>query len=174
MDRAAILSLLERVRWHNVARVGALIALAALVVAWPHLSARPPSLPPARPVPVLAGPGTPPGMTASPVPAVVVPAVTAPRPATTARRKTARRKTARRKPARGSATGRRTRRPTQRTISTATSARTPDSAGTPAWSPTRPAGPAVARTPTATPVPQRTSPPRGAEFVPGHRDFGGP
>ncbi|MCW3000370.1 MAG: hypothetical protein JWN65_3919, partial [Solirubrobacterales bacterium] len=57
MDRATVPGLLERVRWHNVARLGALLGLAALVLLWPHLSAPPPSLPPARPVPVRAAAG---------------------------------------------------------------------------------------------------------------------
>ncbi|MDP2710918.1 MAG: hypothetical protein Q8O56_06845, partial [Solirubrobacteraceae bacterium] len=44
--------LVARIRWGNVARAGALLALATLVLAWPHLRADEPALPPAEPVPV--------------------------------------------------------------------------------------------------------------------------
>ncbi len=50
-------SLLARVRWDNVARAAALGLLAALVLAWPHLRAREPALPPAEPVPVAGAAG---------------------------------------------------------------------------------------------------------------------
>lgn len=46
--------LLARVRWANVARAAALVAVVALVAAWPQLRAEAPALPDAeaRPVPV--------------------------------------------------------------------------------------------------------------------------
>jgi hypothetical protein len=45
-------SLLARVRWANVARALALVAVAALVVAWPRLRAKAPDVPTAQAVPV--------------------------------------------------------------------------------------------------------------------------
>jgi hypothetical protein len=42
----------HRIRWGNLARLGALVALALLVAAWPRLGGPPPRLPPAEPVPV--------------------------------------------------------------------------------------------------------------------------
>jgi len=45
----------HRIRWGNVARLCALVALAALVAAWPRLEGDPPRLPPAEPVPVAGG-----------------------------------------------------------------------------------------------------------------------
>jgi hypothetical protein len=45
----------HRIRWGNVARLCALVALAALVAAWPRLGGDPPRLPPAEPVPVAGG-----------------------------------------------------------------------------------------------------------------------
>lgn len=59
MDPAALLALARRVRWHNVARLAALVALAATVLLWPHLSAPPPALPPAGAIPVTRGPAGP-------------------------------------------------------------------------------------------------------------------
>jgi hypothetical protein len=47
----------RRIRWGNVARLGALVALAVLVAAWPRLGGDPPRLPPAEPVPVAGSPG---------------------------------------------------------------------------------------------------------------------
>ena len=54
----------RRIRWDNVARLAALVALALLVVAWPRLSGRPPRLSPATAVPVATAP-RPPHATAS-------------------------------------------------------------------------------------------------------------
>lgn len=72
-----------RVRWGNIARAAALLALAVLVLAWPHLRADPPALPPARAVPVTPAPPTapaPPTTPAPPAPPTAPPAVTPPAP----------------------------------------------------------------------------------------------
>jgi hypothetical protein len=42
----------RRIRWDNVARLAALVALALLVVAWPRLGGRAPRLPPGTDVPL--------------------------------------------------------------------------------------------------------------------------
>jgi hypothetical protein len=50
-------AVLHRIRWSNLARVGAVAAAVALLVAWPHLRSDAPMLPPAAPAlaaPVLA------------------------------------------------------------------------------------------------------------------------
>jgi hypothetical protein len=46
----------RRIRWDNVARLAALVALALLVVAWPRLGGRAPRLPPPTAVPVATAP----------------------------------------------------------------------------------------------------------------------
>ena len=51
----------RRIRWDNVARLAALVALVLLVVAWPRLSGRAPRLPPATAIPVAAAPRSPSG-----------------------------------------------------------------------------------------------------------------
>jgi hypothetical protein len=43
---------MDRLRWDNIARAAAVVAVIALVVAWPHLKGAPPSLPPAAAKPV--------------------------------------------------------------------------------------------------------------------------
>jgi hypothetical protein len=43
---------MDRLRWDNIARAAAVLAVAALVVAWPHLKGAPPALPPAAATPV--------------------------------------------------------------------------------------------------------------------------
>src|SRR5215208_3508804 len=43
---------MDRLRWNNIARAGAVLALVALVVAWPHLKGAPPALPSAAATPV--------------------------------------------------------------------------------------------------------------------------
>jgi pyruvate dehydrogenase E2 component (dihydrolipoyllysine-residue acetyltransferase) len=43
---------MDRLRWDNIARAAAVVAVIALVVAWPHLKGAPPSLPPAAAQPV--------------------------------------------------------------------------------------------------------------------------
>jgi hypothetical protein len=43
---------MDRLRWDNIARAAAAVAVIALVVAWPHLKGAPPSLPPAAAKPV--------------------------------------------------------------------------------------------------------------------------
>jgi hypothetical protein len=43
---------MHRLRWDNIARAAAAIAVVALVVAWPRLQARAPALPPAAAKPV--------------------------------------------------------------------------------------------------------------------------
>jgi hypothetical protein len=45
----------RRIRWGNVARLAALIALALVVAAWPRLGDDPPRLPPAEAVPIAGG-----------------------------------------------------------------------------------------------------------------------
>ena len=45
----------RRIRWGNVARLAALIALALVVAVWPKLGDDPPRLPPAEPVPIAGG-----------------------------------------------------------------------------------------------------------------------
>jgi hypothetical protein len=55
MDRPAFLAVLERVRWHNVARAGAVAGVIALVVLWPRLATPAPDVPPRAAVPVLVG-----------------------------------------------------------------------------------------------------------------------
>ena len=52
MDHDGPAPLSARIRWGNVARAGALVALAAAIVTWPRLSPREPALPSAEPVPV--------------------------------------------------------------------------------------------------------------------------
>ena len=51
----------RRIRWDNVARLAALLALVLLVVAWPRLSGRAPRLPPATATPVAPAPRSPSG-----------------------------------------------------------------------------------------------------------------
>src|SRR3954451_12689487 len=43
---------MDRLRWDNIARAAAVLAVIALVVAWPHLKGAPPTLPPAAATPV--------------------------------------------------------------------------------------------------------------------------
>src|SRR3954451_5953759 len=43
---------MDRLRWDNIARAAAVLAVVALVVAWPHLRGAPPALPPAAATPV--------------------------------------------------------------------------------------------------------------------------
>jgi hypothetical protein len=43
---------MDRLRWDNIARAAAVLAVIALVVAWPRLRAQPPALPPAAATPV--------------------------------------------------------------------------------------------------------------------------
>ena len=43
---------MDRLRWDNIARAAAVLAVVALVVAWPHLKARPAALPSAAATPV--------------------------------------------------------------------------------------------------------------------------
>jgi hypothetical protein len=43
---------MDRLRWDNIARAAAVVAVIALVVAWPRLKGAPPSLPPAAAKPV--------------------------------------------------------------------------------------------------------------------------
>jgi hypothetical protein len=57
IDTAA--PLLRRVRWANVARLAAALGIVALVLAWPHLAAPRPALPPAEPVAVPRQPAPP-------------------------------------------------------------------------------------------------------------------
>ncbi|MDP9401127.1 MAG: hypothetical protein M3P39_09350, partial [Actinomycetota bacterium] len=54
MESPSPTSLRARIRWGNVARALALVALAALVALWPRLRAPEPVLPPAEAVPVVA------------------------------------------------------------------------------------------------------------------------
>jgi hypothetical protein len=51
--------LAQRIRWGNVAAAAAVLALVALIVAWPRLAPRPAQLPPASAVPVAPDPPTP-------------------------------------------------------------------------------------------------------------------
>src|SRR6476620_1569366 len=46
----------RRIRWDNVARLAALVALGLVVAVWPRLSGSGPRLPPATAVPVNGGP----------------------------------------------------------------------------------------------------------------------
>ena len=82
MEPDGPLPLRARVRWGNVARAAALLALAAIVIAWPHLRAREPALPPAHPTPLVTEPEPPP---AAPAPAAP-PAAMAPFAPPTGRR----------------------------------------------------------------------------------------
>src|SRR3954463_8092380 len=43
---------MDRLRWDNIARAAAVLAVVALVVAWPHLRGAPPALPSATATPV--------------------------------------------------------------------------------------------------------------------------
>src|SRR5438128_6368590 len=43
---------MDRLRWDNIARAAAALAVVALVIAWPHLKGAPPALPPAAATPV--------------------------------------------------------------------------------------------------------------------------
>jgi outer membrane biosynthesis protein TonB len=43
---------MDRLRWDNIARAAAVLAVVALVVAWPHLRGAPPPLPSAAATPV--------------------------------------------------------------------------------------------------------------------------
>ncbi len=97
MEPDGPLPLHARVRWGNVARAGALAALAGIVLAWPHLRAREPALPPAEAVPVVpavpaappppdpgaasgSGPGAVPAPRSAPIPAAAsAPRASAPR-----------------------------------------------------------------------------------------------
>jgi hypothetical protein len=45
----------RRIRWGNVARLAALVALGLVAAAWPRLGGDPPRLPPAEPVPLGGG-----------------------------------------------------------------------------------------------------------------------
>ncbi|MDP8967671.1 MAG: hypothetical protein M3N04_03640, partial [Actinomycetota bacterium] len=78
MEPDGPLPLHARVRWGNVARAAALLALVAIILAWPHLRAREPVLPPAEPVPV--APAPPPTTTSVAAPQPVAPPAIAPRP----------------------------------------------------------------------------------------------
>ena len=79
MDRQAPPPFRDRVRWGNVGRAGGLLALVVLVLAWPHLRAPEPALPPAAPVPVAPTTGqaahVPPPAPPRPRPAVPRPAI---------------------------------------------------------------------------------------------------
>ena len=43
---------MDRLRWDNIARAAAVLAVVALIVAWPHLGSRDPVVPSAAPTPV--------------------------------------------------------------------------------------------------------------------------
>ena len=52
---------MDRLRWDNIARAAAVLAVVALVVAWPRIKGAPPALPPAGATPVTVeepAPGT--------------------------------------------------------------------------------------------------------------------
>jgi len=79
---------MDRLRWDNIARAAAVVAVIALVVAWPHLKGAPPRLPPAAAQPVsVEDPASP----AAPEQPLTRPARPAPKPAPARPRPTRRR-----------------------------------------------------------------------------------
>src|SRR3954468_18902995 len=68
---------MDRLRWDNIARAAAVLAVVALVVAWPHLRGAPPALPSAAATPVSVED---PALPAAPERRVSEPAPVAPRP----------------------------------------------------------------------------------------------
>jgi hypothetical protein len=119
-----------RVRWANVARALALVAVAALVVAWPRLRAPAPEVPRGAAVPVRQAPA-PAGPVTTPEPEPTPTAEPVPEPARTA------------PPAR--TPPRRTEKPRRRTTARTATAPAPAPAAVPA--PTPPPAPAPWRAP---------------------------
>jgi hypothetical protein len=142
--------LVRRVRWDNVGRAAAAVAVGVAVVAWPRLGPTPPRVPSGAAVPIVAGPGSPPARRrVTPTP------IGAPRETARIARRRRRAKVMRRRGQalrrRGQALGRRGQaaRPARpRPAATPTAAARPR----PAATPTAAARPRPAATPTATPA----------------------